>query len=240
MITAEHDCTKACTHHLVPDRGGRIITRSAEFDRMASEEFLAGKYPGMRIEYLGIAPEHPVHVWRIGAKPWVPVASTRRDEGKTVKREVKAEYRPAVWTGSGEPVGPVDFTREQEAEEQPYPAPERTSLDPVTEPLAGTAAGLRTLAVREGWTVEVTRARGHVPHASYGTPGKEAVDSVALRMVRRDENIRAVHMGGKWSSLWYWSGSTFFTRLPTLDILRPVIALAAPVDFLRMIGLVRS
>jgi hypothetical protein len=160
-------------------------------------------------------------------------------EGKAVKREIKAECRPAVWTGTGLPVGPVDFSRVPDVPEQPFPAPLRTSRDPGGEP-GTTMRGLLALAASEGWRTGVTYAEGWMPHAIHGRPGVKPQTSEALRASRRGEQFRAVRMGDSWSSLWYWSDRLFFIRLPNLDIARIVLALADPVPFLKMLRLVRG
>ncbi len=199
------------------DLGGRIVMRDASFDRMESEATLRRKNPGARVDYLGLTYEHPMHYWRVGGRKWEPLPATSRVEGKQVKREIKCEYRPEVWLGSGRPVDPVDFSRPPVVEERPFPAPTLTSGMPHEEPTSRPAAALLLLAQECGWTGHITQARGHVPHATTGRPSAEAKFSEALRLARGSERAVAVRLGGSWTSLWTWSASRFFARHATLE-----------------------
>lgn len=221
------ECLPECTHTLVPDRGGVFVTRPIEHDRMQSEAGLAEHFPGKTIEYHGIC-EGDVHTWRVGAKPYRPMRATAaRTEGKTVKREIKTEHRPAVWEGNGPP-GPVDFSRVPEVVEQPFPAPILTSdTDSVITP-SQPAGALLALASGSGWAGVITHAHGHMPHATHGRPSAAAKKSEAVRLVRGNQRAVAVRMGGSWSSLWTWSSTQFFTRHATLEAFKN--ALAQPVD----------
>jgi len=221
-------CTPECTHRQVPTLGGIIVQRPVDRDRMDYEADLIAWMWGNahrrqdltdRVEYLGIQGEGDGvrHTWRLGAKAWRPIRSASRDEGKTVKREIKTEHRPAVWLGNGEPVGPVDFSRVPEEIKADYPAPSLTSDQPYDQPSSGPAAGLLKHAMTLGWDGVITYARGHVPHATHGTPGKDAKFSEALRLQRGDQRAVAVRMDGSWTSLWTWSPSQFFTRHKTLE-----------------------
>lgn len=229
VITRVHpECEPSCTHQLVPDLGGKIVQRNATYDRTASEAFLRSKYSGVRLDYLGVSPEHERHTWRLGGQAWTPVLSTRAPEGKQAKREIKYEYRPAVWEGSGLPVGPVNFDRPQEIEEQPYPAPSLTSTTPAVITASQPAAGLQVLARANGWDAVITFARGHVPHATHGRPGATEKFSEAVRMSRGSRRAVAVRLGGSWTSLWTWSDTEFFVRHATLEAFKQ--AIAQPVD----------
>lgn len=220
-------CTSDCTHRQVPDLGGIIVQSPVELDRVEAEAAWIAWFRGKglrdqsltdRVDYLGILGEGDglAHAWRCGGKKWKPLPATVRTEGKQAKREIKYEYRPAAWLGSGEPVGPVDFSREAEPAKQPYPAPSLTSADPLRKPTSAPAAGLLRLALSLGWDGAITQAEGHVPHSTLGTPGKAAKFSEAVRLRRDDRRAVAVRMGGSWASLWTWSPDQFFTRHSTL------------------------
>ncbi len=110
------------------------------------------------------------------------------------------------------------------AQPEPYPAPLLTSDMPYDEPSSKPAADLLELALAHGWTGRITYAKGYLPHAAYGTPGKVAKFSEALRLMRGDRRAVAVRMGGSWDSLWTWSGTEFFTRHKLLDEFRAALA----------------
>jgi hypothetical protein len=238
-------CTTECTHRDVPELGGFIVTRpmivgGRAVDRMEAEHFLWDTFFGdtgnplhvdqsliRRIDYLGaLGPsDERMHTWRVGGKKWRGVRGERdRTEGKTVKRELKYEHRPGVWTGSGLPVGPVDFSRPAPKVIEAYPAPTLTSKDMPAEEASRPASDLLMLAHERGWIGEITQARGHVPHASYGTPGKAAKFSEAVRLRRGDCRAVAVRMDGSWASMWTWSPTQFFARHKLLDEFREALA----------------
>jgi hypothetical protein len=200
------------------------VQRNATFDRTASEAFLRSKYPGVRLDYLGVSYEHERHTWRLGGRAWKPTPGAMRSEGEQGKREIKREYRPAVWEGSGKPVGPVDFSRPEEPEELPYPAPSLTSDMQTGITASQPASGLQALARANGWDAVITFARGHVPHATHGRPSKDEKFSEALRLARGSRRAVAVRMGGSWTSLWTWSDTEFFTRHATLEAFKGALA----------------
>lgn len=220
------ECEKGCTHHLVPDTGGRIVQRSiSKGSREESEAILRRKYPDLPIAYLGVSAEHLMHIWRLGGRPWKPAASANRTEGKQGVREVKAEYRQAVWPGTGQ-VGPVDFTRPSDPEQQPFPAPLMTSDDELRLAVSQPANALLSMALVHGWLGVVTQAKGHVPHATHGRPSAQAKYSEAVRLHRGRQRAVAVRCGGTWASLWTWSDAVFFTRHATLEAFKQAIAQA--------------
>lgn len=228
MMRVHPECEKTCTHHLVPDTGGRIVQRHVDKgSREESEAILRRKFPDLPIVYLGISAEHPMHTWRLGGKAWKPAASANRTEGKQGVREIKAQYRQAVWPGTGQ-VGPVNFTRVPEEIEQPFPAPSLISDAPTDATPSQPVAGLLAWAQAHGWDGVVTFARGHVPHATHGRPSAQAKFSEAVRLHRGRERAVAVRMGGSWASLWTWSDRDFFTRHATLEAFKQ--AIAQPVD----------
>jgi hypothetical protein len=225
MIERVHPvCEPGCTHQQVPDRGGVIITAAQDKDRAESERFLAGKFPGKRIEFLGLSDAEDWHTqaWRIGAKPWRPMPSAERTEGKQAKREIKYLHRPAFWEGDGPP-GPVDFSRPAEPELEPYPAPSLTSDTASPRVASKPASDLIMHAIRNNWAGDITYACGYVPHATHGRPGAIEKFSEALRLSRGDQRAVAVRMGGSWDSLWTWSTSQFFTRHATLAQFREAL-----------------
>lgn len=234
-------CTPECTHREVPDLGGVIVQRPAIDERDEHEQqlwelfFESGESaPGLirRIDYLGMlgSSDALMHTWRVGGKKWRGVKGGTRVEGKTVKREIKADYRPEVWTGSGQPVGPVDFSRPTEPETGPYPAPTLTSDMPLRQPPSRPARDLLTLAQTHGWNGRITQAEGHVPHASWGTPGKSPKFSEAVRLRRGDQCAVAVRVGGSWASLWTWAPTQFFTPHKTLAAFQEALPVDNPVD----------
>jgi len=103
------------------------------------------------------------------------------------------------------------------AQLEPYPVPLLTSDMPYDGPSSKPAADLLALALAHGWTGRITYAKGYLPHAAYGTPGKVAKFSEALRLARGGRRAVAVRMGGSWESLWTWSGTEFFARHATLE-----------------------
>lgn len=233
VITRVHpECEPSCTHQRVSDLGGKIVQRGAHHDRAASEAILRAKYPGARLAYLGISPEHERHTWRLGGRAWKPGVRTEAAEGKQAKREVTYLYRPAVWEGSGEPVGPIDFSRPAQQEEQPYPVPSLTSDMQVPITASQPASGLQALARANGWDAVITFARGYLPHATHGRPSAAEKVSEAVRMARGSRRAVAVRMDGSWTSLWTWSDTEFFTRHATLEAFKRVIAqpVHKPVD----------
>ena len=231
MIDIHPACEPSCTHHLVPDLGGVIVQRPASRDRAQCEQQLAeilARKPELtsRIDYLGISDgaDHglDVHVWRVGGKAWKPGVRTDAPEGKQAKREIKTEHRPAVWQGSGQPVGPVDFSRPADTIEQPYPAPALTSDMLHTGSPSQPAADLLTLAVSHGWDGRITFAEGNPPHATHGRP-LAVKKSEAVRLARDGRRAVAVRMGGKWASLWTWSADQFFTQHATLEAFKEAL-----------------
>jgi hypothetical protein len=106
---------------------------------------------------------------------------------------------------------------------EPYPASLLTSDDPYDGPTSKPAADLLKLALAHGWTGRITYAKGYLPHATLGTPGKVAKFSEALRLSRGERYAVAVRTGGSWDSLWTWSGTEFFTRHKLLDQFRAAL-----------------
>jgi hypothetical protein len=83
-----------------------------------------------------------------------------------------------------------------------YPAPEVTSRDGAPVPVKEPVVSLFAYAEQHGWTcTPPTYAKGHQPHASYGTPSAKAKGSIALRMARGNERAYAVYVEG---STWAW------------------------------------
>lgn len=220
-------CEPSCTHQLVPDLGGVIVQLPVERDRTEAEEFLRETFlreprdQGLtdRLDRLGMLGEGDGirHTWRIGGKRWRSMSVVRDgSDGEKGTREIKREHRPAVWLGSGEPVGPVDFSRPEPEEAKPFPAPSLTSTDDPVRSFSGPSSQLLAEAIRLGWQGTITQAEGHVPHATHGRPGATAKFSEAVRLTRGSQRAVAVRMGGSWTSLWTWSPDQFFTRHKTL------------------------
>ena len=104
-----------------------------------------------------------------------------------------------------------------------YPAPSLTSADPMPQPASAPAAQLLIVASSRGWTGTITMARGFMPHASYGTPGKREQFSEAVRLYRGEQRAVAVRRDGSWSSLWTWSRTQFFARYSTLEAFKEAL-----------------
>jgi hypothetical protein len=99
---------------------------------------------------------------------------------------------------------------------EPYPVPAAAGhlvgiedWPPVMASLFGTACAF-------GWSANVTRAVGTMPHATHGTPTTEK-ESFAIRFARGSAHAVAVYRGGAWESMWTWSSDEFFTRRETLE-----------------------
>lgn len=102
-------------------------------------------------------------------------------------------------------------------EREAYPAPLHTSVMEPKDPTPGPVLLLKGHAERCGWQVLSPRqAIGFLPHATYGTPGKVAKTSWALKMMRGSRRAVAVQFGGSWLSFWTWSDQEFFRRYATL------------------------
>lgn len=227
-------CEASCTHQRVPDLGGIIVQLPIDRDRAEAEAFLRETFfsgprdQGLtdRLDYLGMPGEGDGrrHTWRIGGRAWRPMTVVRDgSDGEKGAREIKREHRPEVWLGSGEPVGPVDFSRPQPEPVKAFPAPVLTSTDEPARSFSGPASLLLAEAAGQGWEGLITQAEGHVPHATHGRPGVAAKFSEAVRLTRGAQRAVAVRMGGSWSSLWTWSPDQFFTRHSTLDAFKAAL-----------------
>lgn len=109
------------------------------------------------------------------------------------------------------------------AERTPYPAPSLTSDMPLPQPASDPAAGLLAFAYSLGWAGVITMARGFLPHAAHGTPGKAEKFSEAVRLARGTRRATAVRMDGSWTSLWTWAPDQFFTRHSTLEAFKAAL-----------------
>lgn len=215
-------CEPGCTHHLVLDRGGTIVQRPAAHDREYWEDRLAVLFDGQSVEYLGIggparhnenATPWQVHYWLVGARPRRPWTETDRTKG-SVKEDKSVIYRPAVWTGSGEPLPPLDYSRPAPEVKtvKALPPPAVTSLDPLAETAPGPAVDLLMWALANRWEARVTHSIGHVP----GQRSERAKVLWAVRCARGNRRAVAVRQDDAWQSLWVWSDEQFFTRVPGL------------------------
>jgi len=221
MNTRIHsECTPECRHEQARPNGF-LVQRTGT--REQHEADIIAKAAGRRVAYLGALGEDYTPTWRVGGRPWQPAPSRNRDEGKQGKREIKAEYRPAVWTGNGRP-GPVDFSRVAEEEAQVYPAPVLTSQMEPIEHVPGPVMLLKGHAERLGWiSLRPRQSIGYVPHALHGTPGKNEKTLWCLKMLRGDRRAVAVRTDGSWSSLWTWSSEEFFARHATLEAFKEAL-----------------
>jgi hypothetical protein len=228
-------CEPSCTHRRVPDRGGRFIQlHESKGSRQELEPAVLEMAGGETVEYLGVqGPQRggddpwPMHTWRIGATPWNPPARgiATEDAGKA-KREIKYELRPEVWVGSGEPVKPLDMSRDWPADHErvPYPEPIVGACEPDGSVLMPRpVTDLQKYASAQGWAVMLTYAYGWLPHATYGTPGAEPKHSWGVRMRRGGTNAVAVYMGGKWESLWTWSNTGGFVHHKGITVFKEAV-----------------
>lgn len=179
---------------------------------------------GEEVLYLGLRGESSTlaHTWRIGAyvNPVNPAYVPEPVDKPVHSRKDTAIYKRELYTGSGRPVGPVDFSRpEPEPERQAFPAPlVRATIEHEGMAVRPTPiAELDVLARAHGWETMITYAHGWVPHASYGTPSKEAKESWAVRLRRGAFRGAAVRMDNSWSSLWTWSDAERFTHHKALE-----------------------
>lgn len=162
----------------------------------------------------------PVHTWRIGEAE----SAVNPDYVPPLKAEAKhrndtAIYRPEVWPGSGEPVGPLVTPPRQAVEVSvEFPLPVVTSNDPLPSvAIPNPVTELEAYAASLGWDTMITYAKGWVPHASWGTPNKGgARESWGVRMRRGAFRATAVRMNGSWASMWTWSDTDFFSHHKTL------------------------
>lgn len=124
----------------------------------------------------------------------------------------------ALYAGGGIGLGP----RPPEPEREPYPAPLVTSEDGVTGPTKAAVTDMVALVQRFGWSAKVTYAEGWIPHASRGTPGARAQESLAVRMWRSGQRAVAVYVDhGKtwsWDTLLYWRSGTWPVGMPGVGV----------------------
>lgn len=209
-------CTAECNHPPHRDTG-RLVQAPGTADRGEMEAMFAALYEGEPIEYLGLQgdSEHRVHTWRVGAQPWnPPPRASESTEGKQAKNS-SAIYRSQLWTGDGPPGSP-DFSRLVEPPPAHFPAPLVTSDLPVQLSQPGPVTDLEARAAALGWDTMITYAKGWTPHATHGTPSKQAKESWAVRLRRGPFRAVAVRMGGTWASMWTWSDTDRFTHHRTL------------------------
>lgn len=84
----------------------------------------------------------------------------------------------------------------------PHPAPEVPNREAAEAEIPRAAKTMRALAVKHGWAVRATFARGTVLHQT-GKPGK-VVDSIALRMHAVNRAAWGVWHDGKFNSAQVW------------------------------------
>ena len=101
-------------------------------------------------------------------------------------------------------------------ERETFPAPLRTSREPLGSPVPGPVGKIASAAMSAGWDVLVTQAEGYWPHATTGRPGVRPKVSWAVRLRRDDQRAVAVRVESSWMSLWYWTQVSPFQRAKTL------------------------
>lgn len=98
---------------------------------------------------------------------------------------------------------------------------------PASAPLDGPppppVAELAGLARAFGWQVSVVGSVGHVPHARLGTPSAMPKTLWSVRCARDARRAVAVRENSSWHSLWTWSTTEFFRKLPLLEEFRQAL-----------------
>lgn len=128
---------------------------------------------------------------------------------------------PPAWTGDGRGAEPVDFTRETEPEEQPFPEPLVCSTGDAEPPgYPAPVLALRARLEAAGWRCLITYAEGWMPHATTGRPGTAPRASLALRMRRAGRGAVAVYRaqskGWAWDLFYTWSPAEPWQKHGTL------------------------
>lgn len=103
---------------------------------------------------------------------------------------------------AGYPLGPAPAV---EAGHEPYPAPAVSSRNRLT-PVFGypdVVTKLAREAGERGWRTETAWARGCLPHATTGRPGR-AEDSFRVKFARGPWAAWAIYRGAGWKFLWIW------------------------------------
>lgn len=221
-------CEPDCAH--TPAKpNGEYVQHAITGDRDEIEAGLRATHES--VVYLGILgpgrgdDKCEMHTWLVDGELPALLPARSRDEGRAGTREIKYEYRPAVWTGDGRPPS-IDSLFNQthtDPERVVFPTPEHTSEMPLPGPAPQPVAALVLYATLLHWDCVTTYAKGNPPHAGHGRP-TAVRESWAIRMTRGTERAVAVRMGNTWSSFWYWSPTTFFRRSPGLDKFKAGIA----------------
>lgn len=140
--------------------------------------------------------------------------------GEMVRESMRDEPAPPVSAPRPAPYDPAVFVPIQAEHEGPYPAPAVTSRDGVAEPGPPRAvATLQKQAEAAGWMTAIQYAHGCMAHGTTGRP-LAARPSWALRMRKGDHGAVAVYRSGAWDTLYAWSSTTFYRRVPTITELR--------------------
>lgn len=215
-------CTPECEHAPTgPDETRLVQLNATTFTREDAEGWIVDEAKGQPVHYLGVYgltrggdDPWPVHSWQVGgeAPTGIPPQGTAKPP---TERKDTAIYRPEVWMGSGEPVGPLDMSRPMPAIEVEFPTPvvgaTTTPEGSVVKPKP--VADLERVVALYGWEYMTTYASGWVPHATHGrATSEDPKPSWAVRMRRGTQRAVAVRMGNAWASIWTWSGTQFFQR----------------------------
>lgn len=171
-----------------------------------------------------------VHTWApLGYESEVARQRRRQVDGSgkfypVIQKETKADksriYSPEVWTGSGEPVGPVLYERVVDEGRKPHPAPLSVSHSPCRPECRVTPTPVLTMAQRaneRGWRTLTQHAVGNGMHGGHG--GVLAVrDSWAVRMHHDGQQVSAVAVYVKgWGSMWVWGEGINHTKVTSVD-----------------------
>jgi hypothetical protein len=213
-------CEPSCSHATVGRTDPIVTIGIIQGSRADLEPGVIEAHPGQAITYLGIrgpdrGDDHwAQHAWRIGGKPWVSMPRVQVPKDPTP--DGKAIYRREVWTGSGEPAGPVPYNRPAAPEKEPFPVPLHTSDMSHTLRWPQPVTDIVHAAHVHGWENRITYAQGWVPHATHGTPSARPKQLWAVRLRRGDQRAVAVRADDSWKSFWTWSPRRMMVRTSLL------------------------
>ncbi len=129
------------------------------------------------------------------------------------------------------PYDPAGHGRTWPEPAPPYPRPTVTSEDGLPGPAKTAVGDMEKHAVLHGWNIRTTYAKGHVPHATYGTPSATPRESLAVRMWRGKQRAVAVYVGAgstwSWTTLYLWRLGEFPTKYAAVTPFREALTVDA-------------
>lgn len=120
-----------------------------------------------------------------------------------------------------------------EVERVPYPAPEVTSREwqnADAPPWPSPVLKLQARAEAAGWVTQPQYSRGHMPHATLGTPGA-VKDWFCVRMRSGDSSraAYAIHDGKAWADICVWGhGISPYTECGMTELAEWIAGVADP------------